>query len=72
LEQAQVSRLFPKNPVILEKIYWMHPIRERYICFSVKPKNKCPPYSTTISGDICICNPGYSMSNTGKRACIGK
>ncbi|KAL9961874.1 hypothetical protein ACROYT_G030906, partial [Oculina patagonica] len=41
-----------------------------FSCKRVKPKNKCPQYATTISGDICICNPGYYMSNTGKRACI--
>ena len=33
-------------------------------------KRKCPQYSTVISGDICICNPGYYMSNAGKRTCI--
>lgn len=38
--------------------------------FVVKPK--CPPYSYTVTGDICICNPGYYMNNTGKRACIRK
>ncbi|CAH3141149.1 unnamed protein product [Pocillopora meandrina] len=39
-----------------------------FSCKRVKPK--CPPYSYTVTGDICICNPGYYMNNTGKRACI--